>query len=394
MNWTVKIRALGLAALIITSSAPADDLHDRLAPDDADQIHTIHSAKRRIAIVGRNRVDMMRAGRLAEDALDRIDRTLRHEAAFGERSGLRIALDRDPSRSGSVTHFQRLVGKRLQQGIRITNPDQVATDDVLNALAWVVVSRHVLTGVRSGAVDPEGVLPRWLTEGLGQSLYRDIRARNYDRILLRRSKGRVRKLVELVAPKTVVKDHADRRPAYGMIMAWILSFEGVEANIESLFNEIAAGRAPGLPWFIEHVPASENAEDVERAWDTWLARQNRVIFSPGTLPASVLKTFRAEQVLRRGKHGIPGDADLPATLELKHLIGMRSEPWLGLLVRDRVAAFRSLAIARGDEFKTAVELYVDYLEALKGRAPDVMLARMLGHADEALKELEKRTRAQ
>lgn len=382
--------SLGLAALIIESATIADDLHDRLAPDDLNQIRTIHSGKRRITIMGRNQVDMVRVARLVEDALDRIDRALRHKARFGERSSLRIRLAQDnQSRAGRVVRSQRLTGKRLNQVIALVNPGQVETDDVLEALAWAVLSRHVLAGVHTGTGDLEGVLPRWLSEGLGQSLYKDIRARNYERIMWRRAENRTIRLADLVAADTVVKDHDARRPEYELIVAWILASQDSKANLASLFKEIRAGQKPGMPWFVEHVPGCATAEDVERAWDAWLERQGRRIVAPGTLPPSVLRSFRAEQILRRGQHGIPKDADLPAEFELQHLIGMRTAPWLKPLVRDRVAVYRSLAIARGDEFKKVVELYVTYLEALEGKAIDVQLARVLGRAERALEELEK-----
>jgi hypothetical protein len=366
-----------------------------------------HSAKRPFLALGTtNTLSRLDALQWAEDTADRLEFLLQRKLPMANRE-LRLVLREDPSQpAGWCEAGQQIQGQRLVQRLLIANYETTDLQPALAELCFLLLNASV-TAPAENAAEPgqwsadallkARPIPRWFSTGFAYDLYPVLKAGCMREAVARWQTGTLAGCQEILSKgpqRTLPASGSARDPrpvdavACGALVAWILDGPNRGTFFDSMCRHLAEG-SEITPEFLRRALLSSNASgSLNDAWDAWLLRQRKTVYTPGDTPPEALALLRAELLLYPGLSGIPLASNAVSALTLDFMIAQRDEAWVADTAKAKASRLRMLAIGRGTGFQKVVGLYCRFLEALNTKRRPGELERLLREARQAEKDLD------
>lgn len=331
----------------------------------------------------------------AEDLADRYERVTTTRVDTGP-GAIRIAVRAQGAHGGRIGIEQIASGVQMMQRLVITNMSQVDQESAREALCYLFLSREIRVRAHGRSAEPASV-PYWLSEGISQNLHTDLRSRNRDLVLDRWQRGEMRLLPEEVrldqARLAVVQEESghlatdlDYRALCGVFCSWMLALDKETHVLDRIVDRLAGGRTTSAQWLAACVPEADTVLGLDTAWDDWLLRQKRIVDRPGETTLGVVVRLRAALLLYPGDSGIPVRNGGFQRMGFHELIEERGGAWIPAFCASKSIELQVLEVGRGEDFKTVVEAYCLFLEALaQGDRSEKRALEMLLNRAEALR---------
>lgn len=359
------------------------------------------SACGRFVVLGRDRLENARLLRWAQSFVDRF------ELATGirmpaDRWRLRIlieegAADDAPSVSADARDRE---GWTVQQ-LKVRHCARLEMKDAAERLTGLLLQASVLHGAGrktplSRPLRPEEALPVpcWLSRGLAQSFYPDLRAIDSDRCVARWEKGRLPPLAGFLRVAGPHRRAADS-PMSGLVVGWMLSQRDWRQDLQRYLGRLGERRACPPEWLVTLFAGCRSIMDLESAWDGWILAQRRIVQQPGVATPRVIRELERERLLYAGDSGIPFKGRMGYSMALDELIGSRGAPRLQDVARLKGAALRRLGVGRGRDVAEVVGHYCAFLAAVAGGdETKERLRERLADAERGLRGLKEKAGAE
>lgn len=316
--------------------------------------------------------------------------------AKGDRIDFRSAAKR-PDAQGRIGRAQGVVDGDLLQRIRISSPEALDQEDLLETLTWMLVNRCAWNArsLAHAAKAPES--PAWLSVGIAQNLYNEQRDRNLDLASRQQADGQIPAVSTLLRHTVLADGRWDEKSLCGLLVAFL---NESKAPFGRILSDIGHGRAidvKGLRVLLGY----DSVDSLEAAWLRWLDRElaNRV--RPSIRSSDLASELRGKLVVRVAEYEIQGTNVPSGPVAMSGLIPYRDEPWMKPLCERLTMEVTRIAASGDTDFTIVAEAYVNYLQALAARKSDgqrraatkpVRLSALLSEADAKLVAWESRTR--
>ena len=352
-----------LVALVL--AAPAAPLRAQEATPPAAR--TLFSTSHRFAVSGLSGPDALTMARWADDVAERLERALGVPLPFaaGEVILLR-ALPAAARLTPGVEISQGYFDGRLQQKMVVVRPAEVDQEDLLEGLCALLVSRCMVTRqAPEQRYQQPSAAPAWLSVGLAQTLFKELRARNAPAALQLRDEGRLPRVEELLEWQVLPAGRWREKYCCGVLAGWLMAQPDARERWAALLAQLAGGgdvRAAVQRGFLRlpDWPA------VEREWDRWVSQQRQILFDVGQRAPERLGELAALFTLQPAAFGVK-DTNAPATVTADALIPRHAEPWVGPLCGAVALRGRLLSAGQPPEIGAAAQAVVAFYESL-GRA--------------------------
>jgi hypothetical protein len=295
-----------------------------------------------------------------------------------------------------VIRAQGCPDDRLQQRLVLEEPARVDQEDALEGLCWLLLNRVAVQ--RQTPAQRRGRLaevPDWLSTGLAQNLYAELRQRNA-RIFERRwAAGESRRARAVVQGEILPSGRWPEKADAAMLVGWILSLpEGRE-----VFDDILSRVAAGEPVDLEAVAAAAGLageRDLAVAWDLWAAQEVSRTDGLGVVTPERIEDLKAALMIRPADLGAPHPPGAPPVLAPADLVELREEAWARDLAWRMAQRLAAMTAGQSEEFSLVAAAYRDYFLLVAGpgakpgatRPPVRSLSRQLQKAERALVRLE------
>lgn len=369
------------------------------APTNELPVRTIFSSTHRFAISGLSGVDSMTLARWAEDVADRLERVLGTSIPF-EAGEVLIIRGLEDSRAARpvVEKVQGYFDGRLQQKLVIVRPSGMDQEDALEALCALLLNRCLLARQPVGQRQPRGaVAPDWLSVGLAQNLFKELRARNAGIVQELRDAGNLPAAAEVLDWTVLPPGRWREKYCAGLFVSWLMAQPDTGDRWAGLLRHLAAGGDAGA-----HVRSAflrlSDAAALQQEWNRWVSRQGDVIFEVGGMPARMLEELEGLFVLRPRELGVAA-TNLPPEIMALELIKRRAEPAVAQLAAAAAVKARLVAAGQSEEAARAAETVAAFYTRLAragksrgwfGAAPgEAELNGLLAEARKAVMALRK-----
>ena len=293
--------------------------------------------------------------------------------------------------------------RSLAQKLIVFNPAAADQEDVLEGLCWLLLNRYVIA--RQDAVQRNarlGAVPDWLSAGLSQQLFPELRARNSRVVLRYWTQGDSLPLAELLNFEVLPEGRWSEKAFCGLAFEWLASQPRPGELFGGMFARLANGEPVTPEWLAQALIGKSSARDMEKAWDLWLAEQTQVKRAGAELYTEQIDALRRLLDVRPEELGVKTGEKVPPVLKLSDLIRLRKQPWIPDLAVRLSLKVKGLGIAEPAEFRELTERYGAFLDTLSGCGPggflfgwfkpsEATLRTKLQAADKEFNRLRRRT---
>jgi hypothetical protein len=276
-------------------------------------------------------------------------------------------------------------GTLLQQ-LTIENFELVAWQDVLEAHTSLLLNGYIIARQEQNQAQPiEG--PDWLAFGLAHYIDSRLRARSGSLLVSWQEEGVCPSFSDVLKWRTLPRGPSAQKSACCVALSWLLAAPTSSSQLDRMFSRMAAGKSISPEWVATDLLAMESVDAMEDAWQRWTGKYRLPKADLGVLSSVTLERLRARLALRSGDSGIPGNLE-PPRMALADLIALKRSAWIPAFCAAKSLQLEMLAAGRPAQFRELVDLYRDYLDALRRRKRDRTLERLLSKADSALNRLQ------
>ena len=322
--------------------------------------------------------------RWAEQVADRVERLVGVKADFS-RSVVRIAARSDPDDpSGRIEFSRDIVYGRSVERLTIYNPDRITRTDADAALCRILISVYAQPWRGRDAAASEA--PAWLSIGLAQNLYPELRARNSRGALRRWEAGKMPTIADFL--RMDPDAWADDVETCGLLVAWFLSLPGRKERFESLVRGLAESGTIEREHLVSLVPGCKSTGDLEEGWDRWLWKQRSIVYEPGEVYPEHLDRLKAELLIFPDVSGIRLEEGRSSALQPRDLIALKDRRVLAETARVKTERLRALAVGRGGKLVEVADAYCRFFGALAAAKDTSSLEALLKEAEDKMCELE------
>lgn len=380
-----------LAVCLAVGSAPAQT-SPRETVERVVDVSVSRSSSGRFLVFGKVSIDRFAITRWAEDLTERLERT----------TGLTVPLSPSDPVQISIRESEREEGYAMIEPhgtgpvLVILNHPKVHAEQAQEVFCRLMLGFCLQTRTKERDRPGGGEIPWWLSEGVSQNLFGGLRARNSAEVSAAWQEARLPPLREIIRKRDPDlgrnRDDLLFIALSGSLMGWLLSGSEPSQGIEPLFAALAAGRDVTPATLAEAAPQCASLNQLDAQWDRWLLRQRRFVFDPGKSTSLSLDQLKAQILLYPGTSGIPFVENRLRRRDFRGLLDVRDAPWFSAFVQAKRQSLRVLAVGRGAEFGSVVDLYCRFLDALEDpEQQEDTLREMLADAETALKSLEAAT---
>lgn len=317
---------------------------------------------------------------------------------FDRRSLWVVLREESNSRTGRVSISSTIMNADLVQRITITNHELADARDARDALCRLLLEAYVLEHLRSDETrtgerrwrlpSQAPSIPRWLWQGLSLNLFSSERQRISGAVLDLWQKGRIPSLADTLAGPARTADASsaeatseEREAACGTLVAWFADQQDRGRRFAAVFQRVAASQPLDTEWMAKIIPGCASPADLEQAWDTWLLKQRRIVYEPGTLSKSMMEQLDAALLLYPGFSGIRWSEGAPDTLTMRGMITMPPGEGRAAVALARADALRSLSLGRSDRLRGVTDAYCAFLHAVAENRPRKEIEELLDEAE-------------
>lgn len=394
-----RLRAPFLAQVLLTASiswAQWDSTPPPPATETAN-IRTVFSTSRRFVISGFPPAAAADLARWTEEVAQRLEELL---GTCPWERGWYVELQGVPG--SQVSRAQGWVDGMLQQRLILGRGDELDQEDALEGLVWLLLNRWPIQR-QSGADRTRelATVPDWLSVGVAQNLYAELRARNAATIQTRWREDRLTAWPELVEGEFMPAGRWAAKAEAGLFVAWLLERR---ARLDTLWEKCAHGHRMNADEVAQHVIGVANRAEATSAWEVWLAaQQDRKRVVTGVDLEQVAEFDALSRIEDPELQAV--QANVRAPLTLADLIALRRAPWVPALATRRGWQMQMAMLGRGAEWQAVAQRYLHFLDALAGRgkgyrgglfgrgASSRQLQALLVEADEARERLRREIQA-
>ncbi|HMO03966.1 MAG TPA: hypothetical protein PKC67_02235 [Kiritimatiellia bacterium] len=249
----------------------------------------------------------------------------------------------------------------LRQELTMVNPADMDQEDVLEALSWLLAHRWVVVRMAERSRNVP-VLPDWLTVGIAQNLYPELRVRNYGEVVAMEQAGSYHPAATVFDMRFLPPGRWPEKARAGLVVAWLSETIGPERLLASCAERVVVGLPVDVA-FIQELAGLPDPRSVNMAWDVWMARQDRR-FMPGvqaTDPEAIARVV----ALPAEMFGL----ELPAsfgrrTLDAELLIQHRASLWVQRYAKAVAWRLRQEGIGQPPEIVERIRAYLVFFDAL------------------------------
>ncbi len=251
----------------------------------------------------------------------------------------------------------------LRQEITMINPAEMDQEDVLEALCWLLLNRwiHVHQSTPERIRRP-GVYPDWLTVGVAQNLYPELRERNHREVRAREAEGHQQPVSTIVEQIYMAPGRWPEKSRAGLVVAWLAdALTPVQLITETAVRRANDGKLDAD--VIAQLLALPDTRSVNMAWDVWMARQDKRLI-PGVMSSDHSGVSRVLE-LRPEMFGLITPTPLPeGRLTADMLIAGRSYDWVHRYSRAVSWRLRQEVVGKTPELVARINPFITFFDAL------------------------------
>ncbi len=397
--WPCCLRAVIVAPLLLVASLGWAQWDTPPPPPAAEAFatRTVFSSSRRFVISGFPPAAAADLARWTEEVAQRMDELL--GTCPWERGGY---VELQGVAGTQVSRAQGWVDGMLQQRLILGRGDELDQEDALEGLVWLLLNRWPIQR-QSGADRARelATVPDWLSVGVAQNLYAELRARNAATIQTRWREDRLTAWPELVEGEFLPAGRWAAKAEAGLFVAWLLE-RG--ARLDTLWEKCAQGHRMNADEVARQVIGVVDRAEATSAWEVWLAaQQDRKRMVTGVDLDQVAEFDALSRIEDPELQAVR--ADVRAPLTLADLIALRRAAWVPALATRRSWQMQMAMLGRGADWQAVAQRYLQFLDALAGRgkgyrgglfgrgASSRQLQALLAEADEARERLRQEIQA-
>lgn len=381
--------------LLTLAMAPA--LVAREADDSRQRQPVITSANRLFMVSGIEAADAAQLALWAEDVASRVEQCLKLTLPVFKSQPIHIAGRVHTQMSDSrVVKAQGYVDGMLTQRLLLVNPSRIEQEEVLEGLCWLLANRYI---IRRQSVDERrnhlGEAPDWLSTGLAQNLYPQLRARNARDVLDRWGTSTRRSLDDVMRMEYLPEGRWSNKSFCGLAVGWLLELPAPDRRSAAVFRALAGRERITPAWLAAQETGFENEWQLQQAWQDWVTAQTTHERDWGQLGQEHMDALKGALLIE------PAGGATASAMDghtLGELIPARREPWVQDVAAERRAEMQQLALGRPPEFLQVVRGYEGFLDALtaptNSALPELELVGLLQKSDRARRALEERLKRQ
>jgi hypothetical protein len=360
-------RWLFAACLCVAVAAAAEDLRmpesATNAPASPSSWPTITSHQRNFLIADMPKRDAVEIAIWAESVRERFIGWIGAPLPYGRAYPVVIIAALRPAEpAGRVLRALDLAADgSLRQEVTMVNPAAMDQEDVLEALCWLMANRWVVARLADRSAEVP-VLPDWLTTGIAQNIYPDLRVRNYRDVLALEQAGGYQPAATVFDLRFLPPGRWPEKARSGLVVAWLAEVVGPEALLVACADRMVEGR-PVDAAFVRDLLGLPDVRAVNMAWDVWMARQARRL-TPGVMTADAAAIAEI-LALPAETFGLELPASFGArTLDAGLLITHRDAAWVHRYAKTVAWRLREASIGQPPELVERIKAFLVFFDAL------------------------------
>jgi hypothetical protein len=362
-----------------------------LTPQEAaENIVTAKSASGRFLVVGQNRFDVHDLTRWVDDLAHRFVKVTGQELPKSRSPLIRVYVSRKKDTASAVTATSRLEHDVLSHSVFVVNYEAPIVELLMEQVTICLTLTVIEQAQREIAPRPRRtVVPNWLTQGIAQNLYPELRKRNSAAMLAKWTEGRMLPLKQITGDDATGIEVEELRMARGLLVGWLLSF-GDDALLPRVFSEtVQTGYASSDE--IEALLEGVGVSDAGRGWDAWMLRQKRTVYLPGAVRIKDLVSLKRLLLIYPEDFGISLTDNGDAVLDVYDLIRHKKNKSVRKAAESRFVELQLKSAGSDESFKTVVSAYSKFFNGVAGKKADWRLKRYLEDAERKVREFETQT---
>ncbi len=302
-----------------------------------------------------------------EEFADRLARFTGRALPVEHGAPLRIVLRDDVQQTSATIAFsQGEESGGWTQRVHVVNPGVADPQEVLDALAFLLLSRHPQS--RQSAVERRNrpaVVPAWWSDGIARHVLPKLRAKARRDVQEASEKGRYLPFNRLLMARSMTPGDGVEKAYAAVAVAWLRARRDFDEIFAGLTQRWAAGITEDAAWLGDRIAPGSPWREVEIEWELWLAslRGRQGEFVPATV--ADVNSLREALTLRRGNAPEKWPPTLPDPMPLEYLIEHRNEAWVAEACRRLAGTADRLRYGRDADMRDVIDRFLLFLRAVE-----------------------------
>lgn len=263
-----------------------------------------------------------------------------------------------------VLRAQGWVDGLLQQRLDLGRSEELDQEDALEGLVWLLLNRWPI--VRQSIPDRVEHLarvPDWLSVGVAQNLYAELRARNAGVVQERWHTDQLVPWTSLVEQEVLPSGRWAEKAETAFFVNWMVE---QRVDFDALWQSCAEARRLSAEDISRVVFRQLEMAAVTQEWEVWLAaQQDRKRTVSGLDLAQVEEFDRLARLEEPELQAVR--AEVAGPLMLADLVALRHARWVPALATRRSWQLQLAMMGRSPEWQDVARRYIRFLEGLAGR---------------------------
>jgi len=338
------------------------------------------SASKRFVVFGLSTARNVQLGAGADEIADAVEQMVGRELPFARHEVIRVIVQNSEQLDGGrVIRAQGWADRQIVQKLRIINPDKADPEDVLEGFCYLLLNRYVITKQDLEARERfAGVVPEWLSVGMAQNLYPNLRARNGRLVVQAWLNNQTLSLAEILKLEYLPEGRWREKAMAGLAVSWILTHPNAPVFFDTVFRYAAEGKAVTLDLLADPDVLNRSPAQLEKEWDLWIAQQTKVKRALGGITPDRVEALQYLLVVSPSAMGFPEREDMPVRMTPDEMIDSWDTDWMPALATALSLKIRGLGIGEAPAFRAVLDDYGQFFDALSRCGSRSWFARLIG----------------
>lgn len=382
------MKQIGLLLILVASVAHGVTDESRVSflyPADVSSPPLV-SMSQRFVFRGFDRRDGTRLAAWTEDIAARLEKRMNRSVPFTRYGILRIEGTDDPRETGGVVYVgQGVSNGNLQQRVVVTNPGQIESEALLEAMVQVLINRYVVADFYPDGNLPEGsLIPDWFSVGMAQGLREDLRQRNLGYVMTSWKGGTASTASQILKWQVLPPGRAPEKAFCGVFLDWLEEAGGGAAFWPALLERHTDGASVDGDWLADQAQDLGSERAVNQAWDLWLADKLTSRKTLGELGFAEVAALKELLDIRLMDYGLSPVADLPPRFVPGELIEFKNEDWARSVALRLLGKLREFRVGQAPDLVAVIDQYAAYFAGFnQGPNGSLSATRLSTRLDEA-----------
>lgn len=376
------------AVLAADQDGQSDADQALVAREIAASVVTARTASGRFIVVGKDRFDVHDLSRWIEDLALRYLKITDQKLPQASTPLIRVYVAREDGAPSAVTSASRRESDFLSHSISVVNYESTIVELLMEEVSRCLTLTILEQAQRKGESRPaRTVVPFWLTQGIAQNLYPELRKRNSEAMLAKWHAGTMLSLNQLLSDGLTDVGPEELRMARGLLVGWLLSFGRDAAVLPRIFAETARTGAVTADQ-VDGVLVTAGVSNAGQAWDVWMLRQKRMVYLPGSTAVKDLLKLRRLLLIYPEDFDISLPDEGAAGLDVRALMRHKKNEGVRQAAKSRFIELQLSAAGRDESFAKLVAAYGKFFMGVAEKKADWRLRGYLKDAEKMLRAFE------